>query len=252
MLNNPLPVFFELLNELSSDSYKFVSEDRSSRKYKLAEIKAEFSLEMSEARIHSHIMQDGVGDKDAWAHVLASANTAKNFHGESDVLIWAADSLIGADALAVAPASITQIELASKLINIHEAQELRTAISEILVLTDFILLGALVPSVQEGREKKMLSKRYERSRFLRDIAIRFHGVDCAVCGFNFEKNYGDWGRDFIHVHHLERLADSGQRMVNPVTDLIPVCPNCHSMLHKSSPPLMPGDLKNKLFKTHNG
>lgn len=252
MLNNPLPLFFELLNELSSDSYKFVSEDRSSRKYKLAETKAEFSLEMSEARIHSRIMHDGIGNYDAWRHVLASANTAKKFHGESDVLIWAADSLISADMLVVDSTSITQVELASKLINIHKVHELRKAISDILVLTDFILLGVLVPSVQEGGEKQMLSKRYERSRFLRDIAIRCHGVECAICGFNFEKNYGDWGRDFIHVHHLERLADSGQRMVNPLTDLIPVCPNCHSMLHKSSPPLMPADLKKRLLKTHNG
>ncbi len=251
MLNKPLPLFWELLNELSVDNFMLVSEDHSIRKYRLAEFNASFVLELSEARIHSRIMRDGVESSSSWEYVIASANMARDLHSKSDILFWAGDLLFSRDAVVVDSVGITQIELASKLINIHEVQEMRMAISEILELTNFMLLGALVPSAQEGGEIKKLSKRYERSRFLRDAAIRCHGVDCAVCGFNFEKNYGDLGRDFIHIHHLERLADSGQRVVNPVTDLIPVCPNCHSMLHKFSPPLMPTDLVKKLSKLPN-
>jgi predicted HNH restriction endonuclease len=248
MLNKPLPIFFELLNNSIGDNFKFVSEDHSSRKYRLADINANFILELSEARIHSRIMRDGVESDSSWRCVLASANIARDLNINSDILIWNGNSLYSSNAVVTDSLIITQVELSSRLINIHEVNELLMAISEILDLTNFILLGVLVPSAQEGGEKNNLSKRYERSRLLRDAAIRCHGVDCAVCGFNFEKLYGDIGRDFIHIHHLEQLAESGQKMVNPVTDLIPVCPNCHSMLHKFSPPLMPVDLKKLLHK----
>jgi len=48
--------------------------------------------------------------------------------------------------------------------------------------------------------------------------------------------YGEMGKDFIHVHHLIELSSiSKEYSVNPITDLVPVCPNCHAMLHKVKP-----------------
>ena len=54
---------------------------------------------------------------------------------------------------------------------------------------------------------------------------------CQVCGTNFEKTYGDLGKAFIEVHHLYPVAQ-GERQVNPIEDLIPLCSNCHSMIHR--------------------
>ena len=31
--------------------------------------------------------------------------------------------------------------------------------------------------------------------------------------------------------------------IDPINDLIPVCSNCHTMLHKKEPPLLPEELK---------
>jgi 5-methylcytosine-specific restriction protein A len=46
------------------------------------------------------------------------------------------------------------------------------------------------------------------------------------------------GKGYIHVHHLTPLSTiNGEYEVNPISDLIPVCPNCHAMIHKSNPPL---------------
>ena len=39
-----------------------------------------------------------------------------------------------------------------------------------------------------------------------------------------------------HVHHLYPLAE-GERDVNPITDLRPVCPSCHGMIHWFRPML---------------
>ena len=51
---------------------------------------------------------------------------------------------------------------------------------------------------------------------------------------DFETKYGKIGRDFIHVHHIDFISSKGgnKHKVDPISDLIPVCPNCHAMLHR--------------------
>ena len=65
-----------------------------------------------------------------------------------------------------------------------------------------------------------------------------------VCNFNFEKTYGDIGKGFIHVHHLNQISTIGEGyQINPIEDLRPVCPNCHAMLHQKNPPYPIDELK---------
>ena len=90
----------------------------------------------------------------------------------------------------------------------------------------------------EGRPKTVTTKTYDRSPGAREACIEHHGYNCAVCGFNFGKEYGSIGEGFIEVHHLRQIADQGEEyLVDPVNDLRPVCANCHRMLHKVRPPL---------------
>ena len=35
----------------------------------------------------------------------------------------------------------------------------------------------------------------------------------------------------IEVHHLRPLSDGCERETDPAKDLIPVCPNCHALIH---------------------
>lgn len=84
----------------------------------------------------------------------------------------------------------------------------------------------------EGKEFILTQGGYSRSKKAREACINYHGVDCYFCGFNFEQVYGSIGRGFIHVHHLTPLSNiKNEYIVNPLTDMIPVCPNCHAMLH---------------------
>ena len=84
----------------------------------------------------------------------------------------------------------------------------------------------------EGRKLYFQSTRYERDAKLRQQALNIHGYSCFVCGFNFFETYGEIGRQFIHVHHINPLSQIGEQSVNPITDLVPVCPNCHCMIHR--------------------
>ena len=57
--------------------------------------------------------------------------------------------------------------------------------------------------------------------------------------------YGDIGRGYIHVHHVKPLASAEtSRTVDAAKDLVPVCPNCHAMLHQRTPPLEIEQLRN--------
>lgn len=102
-------------------------------------------------------------------------------------------------------------------------------------------------NITEGLKRTILVNTYERSSAAREQCIEHWSAVCSVCDFDFEKKYGDWGKGFIHVHHLIPIAEIGRTyQVDPVKDLRPVCPNCHAMLHKSNPPLTIEALKNML------
>ncbi|MFC1460592.1 HNH endonuclease [Microvirga arabica] len=40
------------------------------------------------------------------------------------------------------------------------------------------------------------------------------------------------GQDFIHIHHKRPLSlAGGPTLIDPKTDLAPLCPNCHAIVH---------------------
>ena len=74
--------------------------------------------------------------------------------------------------------------------------------------------------------------RYEHSPDARRVCVAHHGTSCAACGFSFEIAYGEIGKDFIPVHHLVPVSQLGSSYeLDPVTDLVPLCANCHAMAH---------------------
>lgn len=86
----------------------------------------------------------------------------------------------------------------------------------------------------EGRLREYNSKQYERDPKNRAMAIKLHGLVCKVCEFDFGEKYGLWGQGYIEVHHIDALnTHNGEaHFVDPKTDLVPVCANCHRMLHR--------------------
>jgi len=101
----------------------------------------------------------------------------------------------------------------------------------------------------EGAKTKITVNKYERNLEARAKCLEKYKYDCYICSFNFEKTYGETGKEFIHVHHLKELSTIKEKYeVNPIEDLIPVCPNCHAMLHKKSPAYSIKDIQNMINK----
>lgn len=55
---------------------------------------------------------------------------------------------------------------------------------------------------------------------------------CEVCSFDFEKKYGQRGKDYIEAHHKTPISKLEGPITVTIDDLSMVCSNCHRMLHR--------------------
>ena len=104
----------------------------------------------------------------------------------------------------------------------------------------------------EGALVTVKANKFERNQKARRECVAKKGYQCSVCGRDFEATYGEIGKNFIHVHHLTPISTIGKEYeLNVDTDLVPVCPNCHYMLHRKDPPYTIEELKDKLYEVEN-
>lgn len=88
-------------------------------------------------------------------------------------------------------------------------------------------------ALKEGALKQVTLTTHERNPELRAACIRHFGCVCQVCGMDFEEVYGEIGRGYIEVHHLFPVAGTeGEHLLNPIKELVTLCSNCHSMIHR--------------------
>lgn len=95
--------------------------------------------------------------------------------------------------------------------------------------------GAIVQSTTDKRERNPKARK---------ACIEKYGAKCTVCGFDFEARYGDAGKGYIEVHHLQPISQTDDEHEVRPKDLVPLCANCHAMAHRRSPePFTPEELK---------
>jgi len=96
--------------------------------------------------------------------------------------------------------------------------------------------------IEEGTVQYSNIKIRTRSAKLRKEAIRHFKdsegkIKCSICGFDFEEKYGNLGNGFIEIHHKKPIytyldQDYKQLVSKILNNLIPVCSNCHRMIHR--------------------
>lgn len=99
----------------------------------------------------------------------------------------------------------------------------------------------------EGRAKPVRVNRFERNPRARAACLAHFGAVCAVCGFTGSDVYGPKGTGLIHVHHVTEMASQREEyVVDPIKDLVPVCPTCHAMIHSRRPAYSPREVQRML------
>lgn len=103
---------------------------------------------------------------------------------------------------------------------------------------------------EEGSLYRTTINRYERNPINRELCLAKKGYKCQICNFDFQEVYGSIGKLFIEVHHITPVSVIGPGYkIDVEKDLIPVCANCHAMLHKKNPPYLPNELKTIITTT---
>lgn len=93
---------------------------------------------------------------------------------------------------------------------------------------------------EEGKKRKTFVTMRKREWKYRNAKIsaflELHGrLFCEVpgCGFDFELHYGEVGKGFAEVHHLDQMKDAPDEGRKATLErLAVVCSNCHRMIHR--------------------
>ena len=99
----------------------------------------------------------------------------------------------------------------------------------------------------EGALKVMKVNRYERNLKNKVNAILIHGNHCHACGVDLSQLYGEIATGCIEIHHKVKVSELGENyVINPTNDLVPLCPNCHTVTHQRHPPFTVDEIKKML------
>ena len=119
----------------------------------------------------------------------------------------------------------------------------------IILAMTFSLLDIKVIGYEEGKVISEQHLRHERNPINRELCLLAKGHKCSVCGFLFEDKYGQIGNEFIEVHHIKPVSIMDEDyVVDPINDLVPLCSNCHSMIHQKNPPFSPTELMKIIYE----
>jgi predicted HNH restriction endonuclease len=107
--------------------------------------------------------------------------------------------------------------------------------------------------INEGHVSYKETKTLKRSYKLRDEAIKKYSnadgeIFCSACEFNFYKVYGELGKGYIEIHHLKPIFnyledDFKKTVVEALDNVVPLCSNCHRMVHRNKKSISIEDLK---------
>ncbi|WP_146363012.1 HNH endonuclease [Arthrobacter yangruifuii] len=89
---------------------------------------------------------------------------------------------------------------------------------------------------------------YEHDAEARRLCLAFFGTVCAACGLVPAQRYGPGTESLMQVHHLVPGPDPAAGYVlDPVSDLVPLCPTCHAVAHTGVPvPFTPAEVRGML------
>lgn len=103
----------------------------------------------------------------------------------------------------------------------------------------------------EGRMTEAKVLRRQRNRQARQQCLEASGYKCYVCGFDFEKTYGEIGKGFLEVHHKRPISTYDEEHEIPQSELVALCSNCHSMVHRRKEAIDVEELKSILQNKQN-
>lgn len=106
-----------------------------------------------------------------------------------------------------------------------------------------------VPAKQKRKRSRKLTE-LARQHFTKNDMIR-----CSGCQFSFNEFYGETARNYIEIHHLKPIytyteEDIVKSLSQALTNLAPLCANCHRMMHREASNVLGLDELRGLISAH--
>ena len=102
----------------------------------------------------------------------------------------------------------------------------------------------------EGKMVEVTLTKPERSRKNQQACFEHWGFECRICGFSPAKDHPlghmveSMPSQGLEAHHLHPLGDGqGERLVNPIEDMRPLCNVCHKVVHARGSKVPPRDVE---------
>jgi hypothetical protein len=101
--------------------------------------------------------------------------------------------------------------------------------------------------VIEGEEYRREILFRKRNQSLIESRKLNSNYRCEICGFSFFERYGEIGRNFIIAHHVKPIGKRKKPTKTKGKEISIICANCHSIIHRESPPISPRKLQKLLI-----
>lgn len=190
---------------------------------------SELDLKMSATRKNEHVFEQQI--RNLTSHnTLEKLGLAESFNGGFRLLPGIADLL-----------NSNSDWIYTVIADSHNTKGVRRVVDQIdkrkkVVSFEEELTGeGLVTTAKEV-------KRRTRSAKLRQAAIERYSVNghiqCHCCGTDFSVTYGpEYSDSCIEIHHRKPIfmyedGDINRTIADALQNVIPVCPNCHRVIHR--------------------
>ena len=193
--------------------------------------------------------------------LISNIETLRKFNVDGDIYIKGKDEakskIDSFDVSEISKNGSFEVLFESSMRDLRKNNELNDLFLDLAKIAQLLIFTLLPYEVEaygevEGKKFEVITTKYERSRKNRALCLAYFGSSCQICAFNFEATYGEQAKDYIHVHHIEQVSDLGEaRKINPLTELIPLCPNCHAVAHLRNPPYSPRELRDMIKRETN-
>lgn len=127
--------------------------------------------------------------------------------------------------------------LSDRLTKTISSKELISNITEYISLITRLIISIDLKKtantkVSENNKKLSIHIKRERKMKFKDDAKFRDNYTCKICDFNVDRKYGKTAFAALEVHHIRPLSHATDVVETKLKDLITLCSNCHSMLHK--------------------
>jgi len=144
----------------------------------------------------------------------------------------------------------TKEESSSSTIQSSEiyAKDEEEVISEDGKLNSVEMLPEVVNETYEYTQPSKETLDIDYIEKIKKECIDYYGAICDICGFDFGYTYGETYEQYIDVHNQKSAeGEEISPTTHPIEDLIPICYNCHHVIH-STTPAIPVDEMRKMVK----